>query len=104
MAKILSEEPQQSIKEQLSEEDILDMAKYIAYLENENKNLLEQLREAKAALVATVQQRNSLNAKLQNVLMDKQNVINIQSVPMQTNADLINPEQYRISEYKPQKK
>lgn len=103
MATILGNE-EKPIKDQLSDEDILDMAKYIAYLENENKNIIEQLREAKAALAATVHQRNSLNAKLQTLLSEKKNIINIQSVPMQTDVDLINPEQYRISEYKPKKK
>lgn len=102
MAKIIGKE-QPSIKEQLSEEDILDMAKYIAYLENENKNILEQLKEAKVALSVTVQQRNSLNSKLRTIMNDKVNTINVETVSIQTDADLINPEQYRISEYKPKK-
>ena len=102
MAKILkNEEPTERM---VTEEDVMAMAAYIQHLEGTNKKLIEDLREAKAALAATVQQRNSLNAKLQNILLDKQNVINIESVPVQTEADLINPEQYRVMEYKPQKK
>jgi len=102
MAKILkNEEPTERM---VTEEDVMAMAAYIQHLEGTNKKLIEDLREAKAALTATVQQRNSLNAKLQNILLDKQNVINIESVPVQTEADLINPEQYRVMEYKPQKK
>lgn len=103
MATILGKE-EKPIKEQLSEEDILDMAKYIAYLENQNRTLIEQLKEVKASLLATVQQRNSLNYKLKDVMNDKINTINVESVPVQTNVDLINPEQYQIEEYKPKKK
>jgi hypothetical protein len=77
------------------------MAKYVAHVENQNRVLLEQLKESKAAVLATVQQRNSLNAKLQNMILDKVNTIDIQSiqsVPMNTSLDLINPEQWAVPE------
>lgn len=92
-------ENQQVDLNNLTQEDFLEMAKYVAHTENQNRQLLEQLREAKAMLAATVQQRNSLNAKLQNVLLEKVNTINVQTVPMQT-MDLTNPEIYAIPEGK----
>ena len=79
----------------LTKDDFLEMAKYVAHTENVNRQLLEQLREAKAALMATVQQRNSLHAKLQNAMLEKVNTINIETVPLQ-NVDLTNPEMYAI--------
>ena len=85
----------------LTQDDFLEMAKYVAHVENENRMLLEKLKECKAAVLATVQQRNSLNAKLQNMILDKANTIDIksiQSVPMNTSLDLINPEQWAVPE------
>jgi hypothetical protein len=64
----------------LTKEDFLEMAKYVAHVENNNKLLLEQLREAKAAVLATVQQRNSLHAKLQNLVSEKINTIDISEI------------------------
>ncbi len=64
----------------LTKEDFLEMAKYVAHVENNNKLLLEQLREAKAAVLATVQQRNSLHAKLQNLVSEKMNTIDISEI------------------------
>jgi hypothetical protein len=83
----------------LTQQDFLEMARYVAHTENMNRQLLEQLKEAKAALMATVQQRNSLHAKLQNVMLEKVNTINIDTVPLQT-MDLTNPEMYRVPEGK----
>ena len=74
------------------------MAEYVAHTEAINNKLLEELREAKSSLLATLQQRNSLNARLQNIMHDRVNTIDvsaIQSVPINTNLELINPEQYR---------
>ncbi len=45
--------------ENLSQDDFLEMAKYVAHVENQNRVLLDQLKECKAAVLATVQQRNS---------------------------------------------
>jgi len=87
--------------ENLTQDDFLEMAKYVAHVENQNRVLLEQLRESKAAVLATVQQRNSLNAKLQAMILDKVNTIDIksiESVPMNTSLELINPEQWGVPE------
>lgn len=64
----------------LTKEDFLEMAKYVAHVENNNRLLIEQLREAKAAVLATVQQRNSLHAKLQNMLSEKINTIDVSAI------------------------
>ena len=82
----------------LTKEDFMAMAEYVAHTEAINNKLLEELREAKSSLLATLQQRNSLNARLQNIMSDRVNTIDvstIQSVPINTNLELINPEQYR---------
>lgn len=87
--------------ENLTQDDFLEMAKYVAHMENQNRMLIEQLRESKAAVLATVQQRNSLNMKLQAMIADKVNTIDIQaiqSVPINTSLDLINPEQWAVPE------
>ena len=82
----------------LTKEDFMSMAEYVAHTEAINRRLIEELREAKAALMATVHQRNSLNKKLQTLMLDKINTVDIgavTSVPINTSIDLINPEQYR---------
>lgn len=87
--------------ENLTQDDFLEMAKYVAHVENQNRMLLEQLKECKAAVLATVQQRNSLNMKLQTMILDKANTIDVQSiesVPLNTSIDLINPEQWAVPE------
>jgi hypothetical protein len=76
----------------------MGMAEYVAHTEAINRKLLDELREAKASLMATVHQRNSLNKKLQTLMLDKINTVDIKavtSVPINTNLELINPEQYR---------
>ena len=83
----------------LSKEDFLEMAKWCHHLESQNRLLIEQLREAKAAVLATVQQRNSLHAKLQNLISDRINTIDVQAVTLQ-NMDLTNPEMYAVPEGK----
>lgn len=96
----MAEEQQSVDLDNLSKEDFLEMAKYVAHVENENRKLLEELRQAKAGLMATVQQRNSLNAKLQSMLLEKANTIDVKAIKTQivTNVDLTNPEMYRIPE------
>lgn len=86
----------------LTKDDFLEMAKYVAHTEAQNRVLVEQLREAKAALMATVQQRNSLNARLQTLILEKANTIDISSIKTEivTNQDLTNPEMYRVPEGK----
>ena len=49
-------------------------------------------------LAATVQQRNSLNAKLQNIMLERVNTIDITNAKKEsisTTLELVNPEQYR---------
>jgi hypothetical protein len=82
----------------LTKEDFMAMAEYVAHTEAINNKLLEELREAKASLMATVHQRNSLNAKLQTLVSEKINTIDVSAIKTEivnTNLDLINPEQYR---------
>ncbi len=82
----------------LTKEDFMGMAEYVAHTEAINRKLLDELREAKASLMATVHQRNSLNKRLQTLMLDKINTVDIKavtSVPINTNLELINPEQYR---------
>ena len=81
----------------LTKEDFLEMAKYVGHTEAINRKLVEDLREAKAALAATVHQRNSLHARLQNLMSDRINTIDVSAIKTEivTNIDLINPEQYR---------
>jgi hypothetical protein len=82
----------------LTKEDFMEMAKYCHHLESQNRVLLEQLREAKAAVLATVQQRNSLNAKLQNLVSDRINTIDISAIQTEivSNVDFTNPEMYAV--------
>ena len=82
----------------LTKEDFLEMAKYCHHLESNNRILLEQLKEAKAALMATVQQRNSLNARLQALVHEKVNTIDISAIKSEivTNVELTNPEMYAV--------
>ena len=84
--------------ENLNKEDFLEMAKWCHHLESENRVLIEQLREAKAMLTATVQQRNSLNAKLQNLVMERANTIDVSAIKAEivTNVDFTNPEMYAV--------
>jgi hypothetical protein len=85
--------------ENLTKVDFIEMAKWCHHLESQNRLLLEELREAKAAVLATVQQRNSLHAKLQNLISDRINTIDVQAVTLQ-NMDLTNPEMYAVPEGK----
>lgn len=82
----------------LSKDDFMEMAKYCHHLESQNRLLIEQLREAKAMLTATVQQRNSLNAKLQHLMHEKINTVDISAIKTEivTNVDLTNPEMYAV--------
>jgi hypothetical protein len=82
----------------LTKEDFMEMAKYCHHLESQNRVLVEQLREAKAMLTATVQQRNSLNAKLQYMVQEKINTVDISAIKSEivTNVDFTNPEMYAV--------
>jgi hypothetical protein len=82
----------------LTKDDFMEMAKYCHHLETQQRVLVEQLREAKAMLTATVHQRNSLNARLQNLLQEKINTVDISAIKTEivTNQDLTNPEMYAV--------
>ena len=77
----------------LTKEDFLEMARYIQHLE-------EQLEGAKATGIAVLGQRNILQKKYdQLVFMIKNNVTEkpVNTV-LDTDFDLVNPEQYRIKQ------
>ena len=82
----------------LTKVDFIEMAKWCHHLESQNRLLIEQLRESKAAVLATVQQRNSLHAKLQNLVMEKANTIDVSAIKAEivTNVDFTNPEMYAV--------
>lgn len=82
----------------LTKDDFMAMAEYVAHVEGINKKLLEDLRDAKAYLSATIQQRNSAEAKLRNVLEMRMNTIPVTETiktEIVSAIELINPEQYR---------
>ena len=82
----------------LTKDDFMEMAKYCHHLESQNRLLVEELRSAKADLMAVAQQRNSLNAKLHHLLQEKINTVDISAIKTEivTSADLQNPEMYRV--------
>jgi hypothetical protein len=84
----------------LTKEDFMEMAKYVAHTEAINRKLLEDLREAKAALAATVHQRNSYYKRLQNIMSEKINTVDVSAVKTEivTNIELTNPEQWAVPE------
>jgi hypothetical protein len=89
----------------VTEQDYIDLARWANHLEKEMYKLIEESKELKSNLLAVVHQRNSLHRKLEEMKQDSvfQNIELVESVIL-TNEDLVNPEQYKISEYKPQKK
>jgi hypothetical protein len=84
----------------LTQQDFMEMAAYVAMSEKKNVELLNQLRETKAYLSATLQQRNSAEQKYQNLLADKalKTVPITEAVVINTSLDLINPEQWAVPE------
>lgn len=83
----------------LTKENFMQMAEYVAHVEGVNAKLLEELRQAKSYLSATLQQRNSAEAKLRNVLEMRMNTMPVTTETIKTEIvsaiDLMNPEQYR---------
>ena len=86
---------------QIDEKAVLEMAAYINHLEQTNAKLLEELKDSKAYLAATLQQRASAEGKLRSVLEQKAQ----QTVPLTkaivtnlSNIELINPEQWGVPE------
>jgi hypothetical protein len=52
----------------LTKEDFMQMATYVAHVERERVTMFEELKKTKAYLTATIQQRNSAEIKYQNLL------------------------------------
>lgn len=89
----------------IGEEQILEMATYINHLETENNKIMEELKASKAYLSATIQQRNSAQMKLKNVLERQINTVDITNVPVENASftmvgELVNPEQWAVPEGK----
>jgi hypothetical protein len=82
----------------LTKQDFMEMATYVAMSEKKNVELLEELRKHKAYLSATLQQRNSAEQKYQNLLADKalKTVPITEAVVVNASIDLINPEQWAV--------
>jgi hypothetical protein len=82
----------------LTQQDFMEMATYVAMSEKKNVELLEELKKTKAYLTATIQQRNSAEIKYQNLLAQKtQQIVPITEVTViNTELDLINPEQWAV--------
>lgn len=89
----------------LTKQDFMEMATYVAMSEKKNVELLEELRKHKAYLTATIQQRNSAEMKLRSLVENQKNTINITNIPIQSAkfeivGDLVNPEQWAVPEGK----
>jgi hypothetical protein len=82
----------------LTQQDFMEMATYVAMSEKKNVELLEELKKHKAYLTAAIQQRNSAEIKYQNLLAQKtQPIVPITEVTvMNTELDLVNPEQWAV--------
>jgi len=82
----------------LTKDDFMQMATYVAMSEKKNVELLEELKKHKAYLTATIQQRNSAEAKYQALLAQQgASTIPLTEVTvMNTELDLINPEQWAV--------
>ena len=80
----------------LTQQDFMEMATYVALSEKKNVELLEELRKTKAYLTATIQQRNSAEARVQALLAQK----SVETIPITEtivmNSELINPEQWAV--------
>jgi hypothetical protein len=82
----------------LTKEDFMEMATYVAHVERERVAMFEELKKHKAYLTATIQQRNSAEIKYQNLLAQQ----NAPTIPltevtvMNTELDLVNPEQWAV--------
>jgi len=82
----------------LTKEDFMEMATYVAHVEKERVTMFEELKKTKAYLTATLQHRNSAEMKYQALLAQKtQQTIPLTEVTvMNTNIDLVNPEQWAV--------
>ena len=76
----------------------MEMATNVAHVEKQRVTMFEELKKTKAYLTATIQQRNSAEAKYQALLAQKtQQIVPISEVTVvNTELDLINPEQWAV--------
>jgi hypothetical protein len=93
MAKVVEDKVLEVDLDNLTREDFMEMARYIQHLE-------EQLEGAKTTGIALVGQRNILQKKVEQLTFMLQRGVREQpvNVVLDTEYDLINPEQYRIKE------
>jgi len=82
----------------LTQDDFMEMAAYVAMSEKKNVELLNELQKTKSYLTATIQQRNSAEQKYQNLLADKalKTVPISEATVINTSLDLVNPEQWAV--------
>jgi hypothetical protein len=81
----------------LTQQDFMEMATYVAMSEKKNVELLEELKKTKAYLTATIQQRNSAEIRYQNLLAQQTQTVPLTEVTvMNTALDLVNPEQWAV--------
>jgi hypothetical protein len=82
----------------LTQQDFMEMATYVAHVEKERVTMFEELKKTKAYLTATLQQRNSAEQKYQNLLAQKTApIIPLTEITVvNTELDLINPEQWAV--------
>jgi hypothetical protein len=93
MAKVVEDKVLEVDLNNLTKEDFMEMARYIQHLE-------EQLEGAKTTGIALVGQRNVLQKKVDQLTFMLQRGVREQpvNVVLDTDYDLVNPEQYRIKE------
>ena len=93
MAKVVEDKVLEVDLDNLTREDFMEMARYIQHLE-------EQLEGAKTTGIALVGQRNVLQKKVDQLTFMLQRGVREQpvNVVLDTDYDLVNPEQYRIKE------
>ena len=93
MAKVVEDKVLEVDLDNLTREDFMEMARYIQHLE-------EQLEGAKTTGIALVGQRNVLQKKVEQLTFMLQRGVREQpvNVVLDTDYDLVNPEQYRIKE------
>jgi hypothetical protein len=82
----------------LTHDDFMEMAAYVAMSEKKNVELINELREAKAYVAALVQQRNSSEAKYQTLLAQRSVQVIDTVATVVSNVELTNPEQWAVPE------
>ena len=93
MAKVVEDKVLEVDLDNLTREDFMEMARYIQHLE-------EQLEGAKTTGIALVGQRNVLQKKVEQLTFMLQRGVRETPVNtvIDTDFDLVNPEQYRIKQ------